>query len=57
MSILFLGTPLMLIIGSFVVIKRELYIKYYNPLPKFENGDKRIDDIRIIKTRKIEDFS
>lgn len=57
MEILFFGISLALIIGSFIIIVRELLVRYYNPLPKFENGDKRIDDIRLFKTRKIEGFS
>lgn len=56
MFILTLGISLALIVGSFIIIIRELYIRYYNPMPKFKNGDKRIDEIPLVKTRKIEDF-
>lgn len=49
----FLGISLAFIVGGGVVIIRDLYTHYYNPLPKFENGDKRIDEIHFIKTRKI----
>lgn len=38
----------MLIIGGLDIIRDER-----NPLPKFENGDKRIEQIDIKKTRKI----
>ncbi len=38
----------MLILGGLDIIRDER-----NPLPKFENGDKRLDQIEIKKTHKI----
>ncbi len=57
MGFLFLIFPFLLIAASVVVFFRELSINYYNPLPKFENGDKRINDIDFIKTRCVVKFS
>lgn len=54
-EILLLCLSLLLILGVSIVSVRELYINYYNPLPKFENGDKRLDQIHFVKTRKITD--
>lgn len=39
----------MLIVGGMDIIRDAR-----NPLPKFENGDKRIEQIAVIKTRNIE---
>ncbi len=50
-----LGIALMLIGFVLIICIRELYINHYNPLPKFQNGDRRLDDIEFIKTRTIED--
>ncbi len=57
MENLLLCVSLLLIVGSVVISVRELCINYYNPLPKFANGDKRLDQIRLVKTRKITDTS
>lgn len=32
---------------------RNVRIHYNNPLPKFENGDKRIGNVKLSKTRVI----
>lgn len=32
---------------------REFLIMFYNPLPRFTNGDKRIAEIKVVKTRTI----
>lgn len=41
------------VIISVIVCLREVLIQFYNPLPRFTNGDKRMCDIVIIKTRDI----
>ena len=35
---------------------KEIKKNFYNPLPKVENGDKRISEIKIAKTRTISSF-
>lgn len=57
MEFLFLVFPFLLIAVSVIVFLKELSINYYNPLPKFENGDKLINNIDFIKTRCVVKFS
>lgn len=53
MESLFLGLSLINIIITFIICVRELYINYYNPLPKFDDYDKSLNEIAFIKSRKI----
>ncbi len=32
---------------------RELFVAYYNPIPKFDDSDKNINQISFLKTRSI----
>lgn len=57
MEFLLLLISIVLIVVVAVLCIRELYINHYNPLPKFENGDKRLDQIKFVKTRKITGIS
>jgi len=35
------------------ICEREIIESKRNPIPKFENGDKRFKDVKMYKTRKI----
>jgi len=49
MDCLFLILPITFVIIGAIICIRELYLNYYNPIPKFENdNDKRIDEIEFI---------
>jgi len=47
---------LCILIGTIILCIRELLIAFYNPLPKFENGDKQISDIEVKNFRHIEQY-
>lgn len=51
--IIFLVALAIVIIPSIAICVRELLIIYYNPIPKFDDMDKSINEIVFTKTRSI----
>lgn len=54
MELLTLVISLTLITITAVICIREMYINYYNPIPKFNDSEKDLSKIPFIKTRIIE---
>lgn len=52
-SIVLAVIGLCVLTGVIIFCSREIKAAFYNPLPKLENGDKRIGEIRVVKTRKL----
>lgn len=50
--VMILSVVIMFIL-TIVICIREFLILFYNPLPRFANGDKYLSEIEIIKTRDI----
>lgn len=56
---MFLASTIMVGIAIFVFVivgvlcARAILANYYNPIPKFQNGDKRSSEIEVEKTRSI----
>lgn len=48
--VMILSVVIMFIL-TIVICIREFFIQFYNPLPRFANGDKYLSEIEIIKTR------
>lgn len=58
MTTLLIILGFVLLVGCLIgVCTRELLMNYYNPILKFGNGDKRIGEIKVMKTRSIVNYS